>query len=82
MLTFGLDNENVGSGPAESIIDQIGIKELLEADSRPTFIIDLLSAEKEVEGRMNVVWCNKVGVSEKNASSQFGRHACVCYSSV
>ncbi len=67
LLTFAVHNdEKVGSGPADSIIDQIGIKELLEADSRPTFIIDLLSAEKEVEGRMNVVWCNKVCIPKKN----------------
>lgn len=46
--------------PASDSIESIGITEFLEQDSRPSFIIDLFSNEKEVQGRMNVVWCNKV----------------------
>lgn len=57
-LTDFTDDEDRST--PDTIIDKIGIKELLEQDSRPTFIIDLLDAEKEIEGRMNVVWCNKV----------------------
>jgi hypothetical protein len=40
-------------------LQDIGIVELLEQDSRPTFIIDLQSPDTEVKGRMNVVFCNK-----------------------
>jgi hypothetical protein len=40
-------------------LQDIGIVELLELDSRPTFVIDLQSPDTEVKGRMNVVFCNK-----------------------
>lgn len=40
-------------------LQEIGIVELLEHDSRPTFIIDLQSPDTEVKGRMHVVFCNK-----------------------
>jgi PAS domain S-box-containing protein len=40
-------------------LQDVGITELLEEDCRPTFIIDLKAPEKNVNGRMNVVFCNK-----------------------
>lgn len=40
-------------------LDEIGITELLEEDSRPTFVIDLHAPSKVVNGRMNVLFCNK-----------------------
>lgn len=44
---------------ASQSLQEIGILELLEQDSRPTFILDLHSPEPDVKGRMNVVFCNK-----------------------
>lgn len=44
---------------APQSLSDIGIIELLEQDSRPTFIIDLQSSDAEAKGRMNVVFCNK-----------------------
>jgi hypothetical protein len=44
---------------APQSVQEIGITELLEEDSRPTFIIDLQAPEKDLNGRMNVVFCNK-----------------------
>jgi hypothetical protein len=40
-------------------LQEIGILELLEQDSRPTFIIDLHSSDTDVKGHMNVVFFNK-----------------------
>jgi PAS domain-containing protein len=40
-------------------LQEIGIIELLEQDSRPTFVIDLQSPDTGTRGRMNVVFCNK-----------------------
>ncbi|KUJ17359.1 uncharacterized protein LY89DRAFT_733212 [Mollisia scopiformis] len=40
-------------------LDRIGITELLENDSRPTFIIDLVASEKEINGLLKVTWSNK-----------------------
>jgi PAS domain-containing protein len=43
----------------QQFLDEIGITELLEEDSRPTFVIDLQATSKFVQGRMNVLFCNK-----------------------
>ncbi|KAK0124012.1 hypothetical protein ONS95_008999 [Cadophora gregata] len=54
-----------GSGdefpPPPEAIEEIGIIELLEQDSRPTFIFDIDAPEQEVNGRMTFVpvYCNK-----------------------
>jgi PAS domain S-box-containing protein len=40
-------------------IEEIGVIDLIEQDSRPTFIIDLHSALPVTPERMNVVFCNK-----------------------
>ncbi|KAI9047233.1 hypothetical protein LZ554_008687 [Drepanopeziza brunnea f. sp. 'monogermtubi'] len=42
-------------------LNEIGIIELLEQDSRPTFIIDINAPEQEVNGRLTFVpvYCNK-----------------------
>ena len=52
------DDDKAIMHTSESLRD-IGVTELLEQDSRPTFIIDLQLAESGVRGRMNVVFCNK-----------------------
>jgi PAS domain-containing protein len=59
-------NADVDSDEAEEIAEttpkplhEVGIIELLEQDSRPTFIVDLRSPDTEAKGRMNVVFCNK-----------------------
>jgi len=47
--------------PPPDAIQDIGIIELLEQDSRPTFIFDIEAPEQEVNGRMTFVpaYCNK-----------------------
>ncbi|KAG4420373.1 hypothetical protein IFR04_006485 [Cadophora malorum] len=47
--------------PPPDAIQDIGIIELLEQDSRPTFIFDIEAPEQEVNGRMAFVpaYCNK-----------------------
>ncbi len=47
--------------PPPEALDEIGIIELLEQDSRPTFIIDINAPQQEVNGRMTFipVYCNK-----------------------
>jgi hypothetical protein len=60
-LTWVADEGTSGndfSSPPQ-ILGEIGITELLEQDSRPTFILDLQASEKEIKGRLNVVWVNK-----------------------
>ncbi len=42
--------------PAPQSLGQIGVVELLEQDSRPTFVLDLHTPQREVNGRMNIVW--------------------------
>ena len=56
-----IDNDEVEQMAefAPEPLKDIGILELLEQDSRPTFIIDLQSSDAEPKGRMNVVFCNK-----------------------
>lgn len=60
-LTNNIDGADLGDSEQSSLrsLDRIGIIELLEQDSRPTFIIDLLAPEKEVNGRLKVTWSNK-----------------------
>lgn len=59
-LTNKLDNADLRSEQSSlRSLDRIGIIELLEHDSRPTFIIDLLAREKEINGRLKVTWSNK-----------------------
>ena len=41
---------------APKSLDEVGVIELLDQDSRPTFILDLHAPEKEVNGRMNIIW--------------------------
>lgn len=60
-LTPDTENAEFGDSEQSSLrsLDRIGITELLEQDSRPTFIVDLLADEKEVDGRLKVTWSNK-----------------------
>ncbi|KAF8857518.1 hypothetical protein BDZ45DRAFT_623738 [Acephala macrosclerotiorum] len=55
------ESSDLGDSEQNSLrsLDRIGITELLEQDSRPTFIIDLLALEKEINGRLKVTWSNK-----------------------
>lgn len=60
MLTASTDECGPESSPsAPQSLDDIGIAELLEQDSRPTFVIDLQAPEKEGNDRMSIVFCNK-----------------------
>ena len=57
-----IDEDDFLHGAAQAVpraLEEICVSELLDLDSRPTFVIDLQAREKEVEGRMNVVYCNK-----------------------
>ncbi len=42
--------------PAPQSLDEIGVAELLEQDSRPTFILDLHIPQREIDDSMNIVW--------------------------
>ncbi|CZR56710.1 uncharacterized protein PAC_06599 [Phialocephala subalpina] len=55
------ENGDLGDSEQSSLrsLDRIGITELLDQDSRPTFIIDLRASEKELNGRLKVTWSNK-----------------------
>jgi len=57
LLTTAGNNEAEGIEDSLHSLEDIGIIELLEQDSRPTFIIDLPS-DIAVKGQMNVVFCN------------------------
>jgi hypothetical protein len=57
-----IDEDDYLNGAAQvapQAFEEICVSELLDLDSRPTFVVDLHAMEKEVEGRMNVVYCNK-----------------------
>jgi hypothetical protein len=57
-----IDEDDYLNGAAQvapQAFDEICVSELLDLDSRPTFVVDLQAREKEVDGRMNVVYCNK-----------------------
>jgi hypothetical protein len=57
-----IDEDDFLNGAAQAApqaFEEICVSELLDVDSRPTFVVDLQAREKEVEGRMNVVYCNK-----------------------
>jgi PAS domain-containing protein len=62
-LTSGTDTTDTEVGDSEQSclrsLDRIGILELLELDSRPTLIIDLLAPENEIDGRLKITWGNK-----------------------
>lgn len=55
------DDESCGKPPctALSSLDGIGVIEMLEQDSRPTFIIDLQPLALIASCGMNIVFCNK-----------------------
>lgn len=66
LLTFNIADDEIGDplqphgSSLSGSVENIGITELFDADSRPTFILDLCSPVKEVEGRIKVIWSNKV----------------------
>lgn len=51
------DFETVSGAPKS--LQQVGILELIEQDSRPTFVIDIQTPALPLQTRMNVVFCNK-----------------------
>jgi hypothetical protein len=57
-----IDEDDYLNGAAQvapQALEEICVSELLDLDSRPTFVVDLQARDKEVEGRMNIVYCNK-----------------------
>jgi len=58
-LTERTDKDESSDPKGPQSLQDIGILELLEQDSRPTFIIDLQGPSPAVQGRMNVVFSNK-----------------------
>jgi hypothetical protein len=54
------DDERSGDAVPASpqSLQEIGITELLEQDTRPTFVLDLKAPETSLQGRMTVVFCN------------------------